>query len=183
MLRRAENVSFTHKPSFWTRKGPMVVSIGRKTYLVGKMTEPEFAECQELQKQRPVALITVGDRRYWQFQNRIYWENDNLKPTEVYALIVTREQRNRRYIDHAQMTVAAGSAPRGTAARRSIPDDVKQYVWARDEGHCQSCGATTELQFDHIIPLAMNGSSNSENLQLLCGPCNRRKSSGLTTRR
>jgi 5-methylcytosine-specific restriction endonuclease McrA len=44
------------------------------------------------------------------------------------------------------------------------------------------CGAQTELQYDHIIPVVMGGSSNQENLQVLCGPCSRRKSAGLTIR-
>ncbi|WP_345147945.1 HNH endonuclease [Arthrobacter ginkgonis] len=96
---------------------------------------------------------------------------------------MTREQRNRQRIDRAQATVAMGSAPRNSPVRRAIPDDLKQYIWARDEARCRSCGSTTELQFDHIIPLAMGGSSNAENLQILCGPCNRSKSAGLTTRR
>ncbi|ALE07869.1 hypothetical protein AL755_14895 [Arthrobacter sp. ERGS1:01] len=76
-----------------------------------------------------------------------------------------------------------GSTPRSAPARRSIPDDLKQYIWTRDEGRCRGCGATTELQFDHIIPVAKGGSNTSENLQILCGPCNRFKSDGLTTRR
>ncbi|UOD83545.1 MULTISPECIES: HNH endonuclease [Paenarthrobacter] len=183
MLRRAENVRLEHRPGFWTRKGPIALAIGNKTYLLGKMPKTEFRERQASQRRQPMPLVTIGGRRYWQFQNKFYWENDGLKSDEIYALLVTREQRQRRHIDLAQATVAAGSAPRGSASRRAIPDDVKQYIWARDEGRCQNCGTTTELQFDHIIPLALNGSNNIENLQLLCGPCNRAKSAGLTNRR
>ncbi|WP_418789557.1 HNH endonuclease [Paenarthrobacter ilicis] len=75
-----------------------------------------------------------------------------------------------------------GAQPRGASARRAIPDDVKQYVWTRDEGQCRACGSTGELQYDHVIPISKGGSNNVENLQILCGPCNRRKSAGLTTR-
>jgi 5-methylcytosine-specific restriction endonuclease McrA len=79
--------------------------------------------------------------------------------------------------------VATGVQPQDQARRRDvIPDDVKQMVWLRDGGRCRQCGAQAELQFDHIIPVAMGGSSNPENLQILCGPCNRRKSAGLTIR-
>ncbi|MDO5744908.1 MAG: HNH endonuclease [Micrococcaceae bacterium] len=184
MLRRAENVSITHRVSFWTRKGPIIVKIGRQIYPVGKMPESEFAQRQEVQLQRPIALIRIGEKVYWQFQNRIFWENEGLKSKEVYALLVTRDQRRRDHIDRAQATVIAGSSkPQGAGSRKRIPDDLKQLVWTRDDGECQNCGSRTELQFDHIIPLALNGSGNAENLQLLCGPCNRRKSSGLTISR
>lgn len=183
MLRRAENVTLYHRPGFWTRKGPAELTIGRKVYLIGgKMTKPEYAELHNKQRQFPVFVARIGGRRYWRFRNKFYWENEGLKAEEVYALLVTKEQRKRQQIDRAQATVAIGSEPRG-AVRRAIPDDLKQYIWTRDGGRCQSCGSTTELQFDHIIPLAMGGSSNAENLQILCGPCNRSKSAGLTTRR
>ncbi|RSM87100.1 hypothetical protein DMH25_42665 [Streptomyces sp. WAC 01325] len=36
------------------------------------------------------------------------------------------------------------------------------------------------MQFDHVIPVAMGGSSGADNLQVLCGPCNRSKGAGLT---
>ncbi|MDQ0826932.1 5-methylcytosine-specific restriction endonuclease McrA [Arthrobacter sp. B2I5] len=128
-------------------------------------------------------IIISNGRRYWQFQNRFYWEAEQLSPDEVYALVVTREQRKRQHIDRAQATVAVSAAPRGATVRQAIPDDLKQYIWTRDEGRCQACGSTSELQFDHIIPLKMGGSNNAENLQILCGPCNRSNSAGLTTRR
>ena len=77
--------------------------------------------------------------------------------------------------------VAMGERPQ-PSARGAIPDDVKQFVWTRDEGRCRNCGSQTELQFDHIIPVALGGATVAENLQVLCGPCNRRKSAGLTVR-
>ena len=183
MLRRAENVSTAHKPSFWTGKGPNEVTVGRNSYRVGKYSKAEYAERLAKQKKRPILLAQVGDRRYWQFQNKYFWENDGLKSSQVYALLVTRGQRQRQQIERAEATVAMGSTPRTAPVRRPIPDDLKQYIWTRDAGSCRGCGATTELQFDHIIPVAKGGSNSAENLQILCGPCNRSKSDGLTTRR
>ncbi|WP_314191269.1 HNH endonuclease signature motif containing protein [uncultured Arthrobacter sp.] len=160
------------------------MTIGRKVYLIGgKLTKAEYTERWNLQKQFPVLLARIGDRKYWQYKGKFYWENDGLRAEQVHALLVTKEQRKWQQIDRAQATVAMGSAPRGAAVRRAIPDDLKQYIWMRDEGRCRACGSMTELQYDHIIPLAMGGSSNAENLQILCGPCNRYKSAGLTTRR
>lgn len=61
------------------------------------------------------------------------------------------------------------------SARRAIAPDLKQFVWKRDGGRCRQCGHNVELQFDHVIPIAYGGATTAENLQILCGPCNRRK--------
>lgn len=184
MLRRADNVTLYHRPGFWTGKGPAELTIGTNKYWIGgKLTKPEYAEMQNQQWRFPVLITLIGDRRYWLFENKFHWENEGLTAEAVHALLVMRDQRRTQQIERAQATVAMGSAPRSAAVRRSIPDDLKQYVWMRDEGRCRGCGSTTELQYDHIIPLAMGGSSNAENLQILCGPCNRSKSAGLTIRR
>ena len=62
--------------------------------------------------------------------------------------------------------------------RIKIPLVVKKYVFERDNYHCQSCGKSstqTELNIDHIIPLARGGSNDISNLQTLCHNCNRKK--------
>jgi HNH endonuclease len=58
-----------------------------------------------------------------------------------------------------------------------IPQDVKIAVSVRDGGKCRVCGSAYDLQYDHIIPNSLGGSSDDvDNIQLLCGRCNRRKS-------
>lgn len=183
MLRRAENVRFTHQPGFWTGKGPAALTIGKRTYLLRKMSKADFQRRLDVQLRRPRLVATVNGKRYWHYKNRFYWETDVLRSEEVHALITTNEQRKSLQIERAQATVAMGSQPRVSTARKRIPDDVKQYIWTRDAGQCQSCGSVAELQFDHIIPVSKGGSNNVENLQILCGPCNRSKAAGLTTRR
>jgi hypothetical protein len=42
-----------------------------------------------------------------------------------------------------------------TPGRQSIPRAMRYRVWERDGGRCVECGATFDLQYDHIIPLAM----------------------------
>lgn len=41
--------------------------------------------------------------------------------------------------------------------------------------YCSFCGATEQLEADHIVPLAQGGTTTQENLQVLCKPCNTRK--------
>lgn len=63
--------------------------------------------------------------------------------------------------------------------RSAISDDVKMLVWRRDGGVCVNCGSNNKLQFDHIIPVAKGGSNTIENIQVLCAPCNLRKSANI----
>lgn len=60
-------------------------------------------------------------------------------------------------------------------ASRYIKNETKTEVLIRDEHKCQSCGSTKKLEFDHIIPVSKGGSSEADNLQLLCRSCNRSK--------
>ena len=59
--------------------------------------------------------------------------------------------------------------------RDPIPEDVRIFVWRRDEGRCVSCGSQERIEFDHIIPLEKGGSSTTRNIQVLCEQWNREK--------
>lgn len=62
--------------------------------------------------------------------------------------------------------------------RIPIPPEVRNYVFERDNYQCKSCGKTqldTQLQIDHIIPLARGGQNDISNLQTLCRSCNLKK--------
>jgi 5-methylcytosine-specific restriction enzyme A len=59
--------------------------------------------------------------------------------------------------------------------RISFPKEVREYVFQRDNHQCQSCGRSTKLAIDHIIPLAKGGSNDISNLQTLCTSCNSQK--------
>lgn len=182
MLRRVENVRVSHRRGTLSSKGFLVIVVGKQVLRSArKIRAEEFADFKRQQLTFPVRWARVGDRSYYEYQGKFYWDNDDLTPQQVHALLVTRQQAQQRRIERAESMVAMAE-PRAPAARGHIPDDVKQFVWMRDGGKCRNCEATTELQFDHIIPVAMGGSSESENLQILCGPCNRRKAKGLTIR-
>jgi hypothetical protein len=68
------------------------------------------------------------------------------------------------------------NAPVGERNSRTIPQDVKVAVAARDGGRCRECGSTEDIHFDHVIPWSRGGANTVNNIQLLCGPCNRAKS-------
>lgn len=66
--------------------------------------------------------------------------------------------------------------------RRWIPREVRRRVWARDGGRCTfegpdgtRCGNEHFLEYDHIIPFALGGRSDStDNIRLLCRAHNQR---------
>ncbi|MBA3746369.1 MAG: HNH endonuclease [Solirubrobacterales bacterium] len=63
--------------------------------------------------------------------------------------------------------------------RGALPLDLRRVVYDRYGGVCAQCSSAFDLQYDHIIPVAMGGATSLENLQLLCGACNRRKGAAL----
>ncbi len=179
MVRRAENVALVHSPGLLTGRGWLMLTVGRKTYRIAKVRRDDVRRSEQASETWPIRCARIGDRTYYKFKGKFYWDNDDLTPDQVHALLVTQQQRQAARIDRAQAMVAMGGHSR-PVVRGAIPDDVKQLVWMRDGGRCRHCGSGTELQFDHVIPLALGGNSEPENLQLLCGPCNRRKGAGLT---
>ena len=68
--------------------------------------------------------------------------------------------------------------------RRTDIDAPKNYrqnrhvLYGQQEGRCRGCQSYFEfrhLEVDHIVPVSKGGTDHMENLQLLCGHCNRTK--------
>ena len=61
---------------------------------------------------------------------------------------------------------------------RSIPRVTQFRVMKRENQICSICGKSVkdgEIEFDHIIPWSKGGSSDENNVTLLCMSCNRKK--------
>ena len=62
---------------------------------------------------------------------------------------------------------------------RAFTDNQKRSAYERQQGICKTCGKRfdiKEMEADHITPWHAGGQTNSENCQMLCRECNRRKS-------
>jgi hypothetical protein len=174
MLRVDKRAGFAQEGAWlWRRHrfaaGPVVAAqpVGRRL----------LAELAVVQLEEPIAVLEHEGRRWWWFRDRFYWEDDELSARDVLALLVERERRKRRRLDRAH--AALHRELDGAARRPPIPRDLRFAVWQRDGGRCVDCGSDFELQFDHVIPFSMGGATSAENLQLLCGSCNREKGAGL----
>lgn len=127
---------------------------------------------RRLQDEAPAVLGRDGRRTFWLAGDRVWAEDDGLAADDVAALLHERELRRRRRLERAYAGLA-GDRPPGR--RSAIPRALRLAVWERDGGACQECGATADLQLDHVIPVALGGATSLENLQVLCAPCNQRK--------
>lgn len=66
--------------------------------------------------------------------------------------------------------------------RKHYSTDARKMIYDKAGGRCVLCGPKIlfeDMTLDHIIPLAMNGPDEVDNLQCTCELCNRAKASAL----
>ena len=142
-----------------------------------QLDDAELAAACEQQQTQPVAIAETEARVWWWYADAFYWENAGYSQRDVLALITRRERRHEQELHRAHAMLAVGES--GRPRREVIPQEVRREVFARDGGRCVSCSATFDLQYDHVIPVALGGATSAANLQLLCSACNREKSASI----
>jgi 5-methylcytosine-specific restriction endonuclease McrA len=173
VLREARNCTFVRQGALLWRRHALVVGARE----AGVLRPGAYARAAQAQQREPIPLLEAAGRRWWWYQDRFYWEDEGYAPHDVVALVADRQRRNRRRLDRAH--AALRREGESTARREPLPREVRLAVWHRDRGRCRECGSGFDLQYDHVIPLALGGATGVENLQLLCGDCNRAKGGAL----
>jgi hypothetical protein len=189
MLRRVEGVSVNvvvpdrrfFSISHWRTAsvGNLMLTVGSKEFVTnGTFTSEQLEKMLSNSDLYPTCFVRADERSYWKYQGKWWVDNEGLGADDVLALITSRQKRSdqtlRRAHSLASMAIEPTQTPRG-----HLSAELKQYVWAKYGGACSSCGSNVELQFDHIIPVSLGGATSEENLQILCGPCNRSKGASI----
>lgn len=142
---------------------------------------------------------TAGDSRQWHYrkcpdckldyQRRQY--ADPTKREQIRELANVSQRRRRADPENRKTERAYYKTPTGKAAkaRRKARRDARRNPCAhgpdcwRDafkamhesSAVCAACGATENIEADHVIPVARGGLDCKDNLQALCKPCNSSK--------
>ena len=172
MLREVKDAGWTTRRTVHGRRYDFAAG---KHESDGGIRSKLFDEWSVKQWYTAVPVMVEGERTFWWCLDQFWVESEGLDGGDVHALVFERQQRKRRKLEHAHATVAGTKAEK----RAPIPREARQVVFERDGGHCVDCGSNFELQFDHVIPVAMGGANTVENLQLLCAPCNKAKGATL----
>ena len=88
--------------------------------------------------------------------------------------LITKEERDE--LRNPGVTKRRERRAKADRQARQIDPETYNHVLVRD-GRCLRCGATEGLAVDHVVPIALGGSSHIGNLQTLCRSCNSSKGS------
>ncbi len=106
------------------------------------------------------------------------WIGIDISPKAV-ELVNMRLQQTMGELFHNRLVTARTDIPRRTDIDAPRPyRQNKHILFGQQEGRCNGCRSAFEfrhLEVDHIIPQSGGGTDHIENLQLLCGHCNRVK--------
>lgn len=123
-------------------------------------------------------IANEGQRTLWWTNGGLFWADSDLTDNDVGLLLWDRQRRHDSKFERLRQ-LRARETEAVKARRERIPNEVKSFVWERDDGRCVNCSAVEDLQFDHVIPITKGGGNSIDNIQILCGDCNRQKSDSI----
>lgn len=170
-LRRANSVSVEPQHNWLGRLSRVTIHATRGVNFTLNRSDWLAVEAAS----EPTAVGEDGARMLWHTPEGWFWEDDGLDAEAVGLLVWDRARRRDGQVERLRQ-IRAREEQVAQARRERIPPEVRAFVWRRDDGRCVACEATEDLQFDHVIPVARGGGNAAENLQVLCGSCNRQKS-------
>jgi 5-methylcytosine-specific restriction endonuclease McrA len=138
----------------------------------GYKKHPEVyrARSSEYRKNNPEKVKASVDK--WFEENKEYRRQYKKEYRRTHKETIAQYRRDNpdkhRAYKHNRRTRQTNAG--GTFTEKEWVSLCKKY------GHkCLDCGKRRKLTADHIIPVSKGGTSNIENIQPLCGPCNSKK--------
>ena len=106
------------------------------------------------------------------------WVGIDLSPKAV-ELVRFRLADSMGGLFHDRLVTSRTDTPKRTDIDTPVPYRQNKHVlFGKQEGQCNGCKMEFPfkiLEVDHVIPRSRGGTDHLENLQLLCGHCNRTK--------
>jgi hypothetical protein len=107
------------------------------------------------------------------------------KAAEPAELQISAAPRKRCVRPRSKIEITKGEITKGEKPKAAVSDGkisrpknltaaVARKVWRRAGSACEVCGSTFALEIDHRVPRAKGGSSDVDNLRLICRSCNQR---------
>lgn len=121
-----------------------------------------------------------------EYEETIFMDDDDTDQIEALQLPIARAflrfcdipAHPMEMFDSVRGIVIDEPSARAAAAsyqKSPIPLELRWRVFRRDNFTCKHCGVQAHLHADHVIPESRGGPTTMENLQTLCGDCNRKK--------
>lgn len=117
-------------------------------------------------------------QRYWLYEGNLLWASRRCTSKDDYHYIKLKVEefileRNEEYLKLKNKVERLNQLViLKTTKRTQIPNDVLAFVLKRDREQCVECGALSDLQFDHLLPVSRGGNNEPDNLRILCKSCN-----------
>jgi hypothetical protein len=108
--------------------------------------------------------VKIWHENYARSKGRIYWRSTSD------AGVMYRAAK-LRLITKQKASAFHKEVKKERARSHHINPKLRLSVLERDGRKCLLCGATQDLEIDHVIPVTDGGKSEIENLQTLCHRC------------
>jgi len=138
-----------------------------------QFSEAKLTIERELARYAPIPefLTFQYKGRYYAVLNNQVWSCIRSLTEEQWRALISQTLAR----EEAKLAACLTGRNEKQSKRECIPESVRVEVWRRDAAKCVRCGSRERLEFDHIIPVSLGGSSTARNVQLLCESCNRMK--------